>query len=478
MALDGTGRGPAQRSWPLAYASEADLRASGRGHRRTMPRSRLAELVPARVDAVSILRGQEASRIAELIPLRYSRMLVSPFTFYRGAAAVMAADLAAGPRTDLLVQLCGDAHLDNFGLFASPERRLMFDLNDFDETYPGPFEWDVKRLVASLEIAMQQAGHGPADRKGVVLAAAAAYRERMHHYAGRTGLEVFYSHIDADALLAERPAEATDKEYAATSRAVARARSRDTRQAVRKLTTTVDGRLRFAHEPPVLVPVAYLLPDADQQELMTWIASLLEAYARTLPPDRRRLLQQYHLVEVARRVVGVGSVGTAAWVVLLTGANDADPLVLQAKEAQESVLAPYLAGSWADQVIEHQGQRVVEGQRLMQAFGDPMLGWKEAVTPSGTRRDYYLRQFRDWKGSFDSQRMTLRQLGSYARACGLTLARAHARSGDRMSIAAYLGHRDSFDRAMLAFARDYATKNAADYALLRAAADRREISLV
>jgi uncharacterized protein (DUF2252 family) len=290
-------------------------------------------------------------------------------------------------------------------------------------------------------------------------------------------LEVFYSHIDVDALLAERPAQASKKEYAATNRAVERARSRDTLQAVRKLTTTVDGRLRFVHDPPILVPIDQLLPHADQQELMSWIGTLLASYAQTLAPERRRLLQQYHLAEVARRVVGVGSVGTAAWVALLLGANDTDPLVLQAKEAQESVLAPHLP--WQDgsgQAIEHQGQRVVEGQRLMQAFGDPMLGWKEAVTPSGTRRDYYLRQFRDWKGSFDSQRMTLRQLGLYARACGQTLARAHARSGDRRSIAAYLGHSDSFDRAMVAFARDYATKNAADYAALRAAADRGEIT--
>ncbi len=474
------GRGPSARDWPLAYASEAEQRAYGREQRGLVPRSRLAELVPSEADAVSILRGQEANRIAELIPLRYSRMLVSPFTFYRGAAAVMAADLAAGPRSDLTVQLCGDAHLDNFGLFASPERRLMFDLNDFDETFPGPFEWDVKRLVASFDIAMRQASWGASDRADVVRTAAAAYRERMHYYAGRTGLEVFYSHIDAEALLAEQPAKATAKEYAVTSRAVTKARGRDTRQAVRKLTTTVDGRLRFRHEPPVLVPISHLLPDADQQQVMSWIASLLAQYARTLSPDRRRLLQQYHLVEVARRVVGVGSVGTAAWVALLIGANDADPLVLQAKEAQESVLAPYLSEPslpGAGRPIEHQGQRVVEGQRLMQAFGDPMLGWKEAISPSGNRRDYYLRQFRDWKGSFDSQAMTLRQLGVYAEACGRTLARAHARSGDRAAIAAYLGRGDAFDRAMLAFAEAYADKNAVDYASLQASADRGEITV-
>ncbi len=471
--VDWTQRGPLVDKWPIAYASEADQRAYGRETRRRVSRRSLAELVPGEQDAVSVLRGQEANRIAELIPLRYARMLVSPFTFYRGAAAVMAADLGGGPRSDLFVQLCGDAHLDNFGLFASPERRLMFDLNDFDETYPGPFEWDVKRLAASFDIAMRQAGFGPAEREPVVLAAASAYRRRMRRYAGRTSREVFYSHIDIDAVLASRPEGATKEEFAAASKTVAKARSRDTMQAVRKLTETVDGRPRFVSQPPVLVPLAELMPTADQNELMVWIAMLLAGYAQTLSADRRRLLQQYHLVEVARRVVGVGSVGTAAWVVLLTGANDADAVILQAKEAQESVLAPYLAGPR----ISHQGQRVVEGQRLMQAFGDPMLGWREAVTLGGTRRDYYLRQFRDWKGSFDSQEMTVRQLTFYARACGQTLARAHARSGDRMAIAAYLGGGDAFDRAMLAFATAYADKNEADYAALRAAVDSGAIAV-
>ena len=471
--VDWTQRGPLVRTWPIAYASEADQREFGRRNRKTVPRRRMAELTVAEADAVAILRAQEANRIAELVPLRYTRMLASPFTFYRGAAAVMAADLGGGPRTELFVQLCGDAHLDNFGLFASPERRLMFDLNDFDETYPGPFEWDVKRLAASFDIAMRNAGFTAADRESVVLTGAASYRSAMRRYARRTSLAVFYSHIDVDALLADRPAGATEQEYAAPGRAVEKARSRDTLQAVRKLTTTVDGRLRFASQPPILVPVAELVPKADQDALMRWIASLLAQYARTLAVDRRRLLQQYHLVEVARRVVGVGSVGTAAWVALLMGANDADPLILQAKEAQESVLAPYLP----EQRIAHQGQRVVEGQRLMQAFGDPMLGWKEAVTLSGARRDYYLRQFRDWKGSFDSQTMTVRQLRFYAQVCGQTLARAHARSGDRMAIAAYLGSGDVFDRAILDFAGAYADKNEVDYARLRAAADRGEVTL-
>jgi uncharacterized protein (DUF2252 family) len=466
-------RSPAIRRWPIAYASAEDQRAHGRSERARVGRRSHAELAQITVGAVRILRGQEANRIADLIPLRYARMLVSPFTFFRGAAAVMAADLAAGPRTDLVVQLCGDAHLDNFGLFASPERRLLFDLTDFDETYPGPFEWDVKRLAASFEVALRTAGHDSADRAMIVARVCRTYREQMRRFATMTSLEVWYTHLDVDALLAGRSAGASKQDQAVTSKVLARARKRDHLQAVRKLTTTLDGVPRFVSQPPVLVPISELLPPADQEQTMTWIATRVAQYARTLPPDRRRLLQQYHLIEVARRVVGVGSVGTAAWVALFVGADPADAIVLQAKEAQESVLAPYLPGTR----ITHEGRRVVEGQRLMQAFGDPMLGWKEAVSPRGKRRDYYLRQFRDWKGSFDSQTMNLRQLGFYADACGATLAKAHARSGDRLAIAAYLGKGNAFDRAIGRFARTYADKNEADFALLRGAADRGEITV-
>jgi uncharacterized protein (DUF2252 family) len=464
-------RSPAIRGWPIAYASAEDQRAFGRAERTRVSRRSHAELASASVDAVRILRGQEANRIAELIPLRYARMLASPFAFFRGAAAVMAADLAVGPRTDLVVQLCGDAHLDNFGLFASPERRLVFDLNDFDETYPGPFEWDVKRLAASFEVALRTAGHDPSDRAAIVARVCRAYRGKMRRFSAMTSLEVWYTYIDVDALLASRPAGASKKDFSATSKVLAKARRRDHVQAVRKLTRTVDGVPRFVSQPPILVPISELLPPAAQEQTMAWIASLVAQYAKTLPPDRRRLLQQYHLVEVARRVVGVGSVGTAAWVALFVGADPRDAIVLQAKEAQESVLAAYLPGTR----ITHEGRRVVEGQRLMQGYGDPMLGWKEAVSISGNRRDYYLRQFRDWKGSFDSQTMSLSQLGFYAAACGATLAKAHARSGDRLAIAAYLGRGDAFDRAIGRFATVYADKNEADFALLRAAADRGEI---
>jgi uncharacterized protein (DUF2252 family) len=466
-------RSPMIRRWPIAYASAEDQQSFGRSERVRVGRRSNAELAPATVDAVRILRGQEANRIADLIPLRYARMLASPFTFFRGAAAVMAADLAGGPRTDLVVQLCGDAHLDNFGLFASPERRLVFDLNDFDETYPGPFEWDVKRLAASFDVAMRTAGHEAADRATIVARVCRTYREAIRRLSTMTSLEVWYAHLDVDTLFANRPAGASKKDVAVTSKVLAKARSRDHLQAIRKLTTTVDGIPRFVSQPPILVPISELLPPADQEQTMAWIATLVAQYARTLPPDRRRLLQQYHLIEVARRVVGVGSVGTAAWVALFVGADPGDAIVLQAKEAQESVLAPYLPGTR----ITHEGRRVVEGQRLMQAYGDPMLGWKEAVSPSGNRRDYYLRQFRDWKGSFDSQTMSLRQLGFYADACGATLAKAHARSGDRLAIAAYLGKGDTFDQAISRFATAYADKNEADFALLRDAADRGEIAV-
>ncbi len=471
--MEWAGRGPMVRKWPIAYASAEEQRTFGRAERARVGRRRHAELAPATVDAVRILRGQEANRIAGLIPLRYARMLASPFTFFRGAAAVMAADLAAGPRTDLVVQLCGDAHLDNFGLFASPERRLVFDLNDFDETYPGPFEWDVKRLAASFEIAMRTAGHPASDRSSIVARVSRAYRQEMRRFTTMTSLEVWYTHIDVDTLLAELPAGASKKDSSATNKVLAKARRRDHLQAVRKLTTTVDGRPRFLSQPPILVPIRELLPAQGQDETMAWVATLVAQYATTLPPDRRRLLQQYHLVEVARRVVGVGSVGTDAWVGLFLGADDSDAIVLQAKEAQQSVLAPYLPGLR----VTHEGRRVVEGQRLMQAFGDPMLGWKEAVSLSGNRRDYYLRQFRDWKGSFDSQTMSLLKLGYYAETCGATLARAHARSGDRLAIAAYLGDGDAFDRAIGRFAISYADKNETDFAALRAAADRGEITV-
>jgi hypothetical protein len=466
-AVDWAGRDPRAQTWPVAYASRDDLFRFGRGNRQRVPRSAQAVLEPV-ADAVRLIRDQEATRIADLLPLRYERMLTSPFAFYRGSAVVMAADLAAGPRTDLVVQLCGDAHLSNFGLFASPERRLVFDLNDFDETYPGPFEWDVKRLAVSLEVAGRENGFSPRQRRALVLRGAASYRKAMLRFADLPSLAVWYAHLEVEKRLPLVTGMLTRAEYDEAAAVLARARRRDSQQAVKKLTRVVDGEIRLAHEPPLLVPITELMPRRDRDELMAWIAGLLGLYAETLSPDRRRLLQQYHLTDVGRRVVGVGSVGTAAWVALMTGADGTDPLVLQAKEAQPSVLEPWLERG----LYEHQGERVVEGQRLLQAFGDVLLGWKSVDLPDGGTQEYYLRQFRDWKGSFETATMTPSGFGVYASMCGWTLARAHARSGDRVAIAAYLGRGDAFDRAIAAHAAAYADKNAADFGALGAAADR------
>ena len=394
-------------------------------------------------------------------------MLVSPFTFYRGAAALMAADLGHAPHSGLMVQLCGDAHLSNFGLLASPERQLVFDLNDFDETHPGPFEWDVKRLAASFELASRENGLSDAQRRALNTRVGRAYRESMAKFAAATTAEVWYAHLAMTGQLVDRLAKRPDAKDLKMARKVAdKARRRDSRQAVRKMIRIVDGHAEWIADPPFLVPLADLVPERDQASLLNGMAELLESYAETVSPDIAHLLRNYRLVGMARRVVGVGSVGTSAWVVMLVGADENDVLVLQAKEAVTSVLAPYVPGF----EFAHQGKRVVEGQRLMQAYGDIMLGWK-STSVSGFPRDYYVRQFRDWKGSFEPLDLDVDQLGIYADACGWTLARAHARSGDRTAIAAYLGTACTFDEAVADFAAAYADKTEADYERVRAAAD-------
>ncbi|HWS57277.1 MAG TPA: DUF2252 domain-containing protein [Actinotalea sp.] len=400
--------------------------------------------------------------MSELVPIRYGRMLASPFAFYRGAAAIMAADLASMPTSGLRVQACGDAHLSNFGLFASPERKLVFDINDFDETAPGPWEWDVKRLAASLAIAGRNNGFTDSERRGVVVAAAAGYREAMAEFAGMGNLAVWYARADVEGGLA-RVRGALGKRDAAQSEKVAtKAMSKDSAQALARLTQVVDGRRRIISDPPLVVPVEELMEPEQAATHEEWMHETLRAYRRTLPEDRRYLLDQYRYVHMARKVVGVGSVGTRAWIILLTGRDDADPLLLQAKEAQVSVLEPYAGPSEYDQ----HGQRVVEGQRLMQASSDIFLGWIRPVGLDGAQRDFYFRQLRDWKGSWDPTLMSPALMAFYGARCAWTLARAHARSGDRIAIAAYLGTTDAVDNAVADFAEAYADQNERDHAAL------------
>jgi uncharacterized protein (DUF2252 family) len=452
-----------ETTWPYALPSTEDQVAEGRAARKRLPRQALAELVASPTDPVTILTAQDATRIPELVPVRYERMLVSPFTFYRGAAALMAADLGQAPHTGLMVQLCGDAHLSNFGLFASPERRLVFDLNDFDETHPGPFEWDVQRLATSFELAGRENGLDAAARRRITARVGEFYRTSMTRFAAATATEVWYAHLEMSTRLLERIALRPGKrDLAQAQKVTEKAKRRDSRQAVRKLIRIVDGHAEWIADPPFLVPLADLAPHRDQESLLHGMAELLESYAKTVTPEIRQLLRRYRLVGMARRVVGVGSVGTSAWVVLLVGAEEDDFLVLQAKEATQSVLAPFVPGH----EFTHQGRRVVEGQRLMQAYGDILLGWKSAAV-SGYPRDYYVRQFRDWKGSFEPAQLNADQLETYADACSWTLARAHARSGDRVAISADLGQNSRFDQAVADYATAYADKTENDYERVR-----------
>ncbi|WAX79508.1 DUF2252 domain-containing protein [Streptomyces sp. KMM 9044] len=438
--------------------------ARGKAARVDAPRSSHAEFMPPpkRPDPVEIIEKQSATRVPELVPIRYGRMSEAPFRFYRGAAAIMAADLAEAPRTGLRVQCCGDAHMLNFRLLASPERRLMFDINDFDETLPGPWEWDVKRLSASLVIAGRANGFGSKERVSVVRETVRSYRERMRSYAGLGNLDVWYSHFDADELQEQFAPVLSAEQRDRWERTRERARAHDTLQVFDKLTHVIDGRRQIASDPPLLVRLQDLLPDAERGRLEQEISRLIERYGRTLQPDRRFLLESYRLAGIARKVVGVGSVGTRCWIILLLGKDDEDPLFLQAKEAEESVLAPYVGGS----AFSTQGERVVVGQRLMQATSDIFLGWERVQGIDGKRRDFYVRQLRDWKGIAVAESMSPKRMGLFGRLCGATLARAHARSGDRIAIAAYLGGGDVFDRALATFAELYADQNEKDHQAL------------
>ncbi|MFF3417097.1 DUF2252 domain-containing protein [Streptomyces sp. NPDC002698] len=446
------------------HATPAERAALGKEARRRCPRSKHAVYRPGpkRPDPLAILEEQSAARVRELVPIRYSRMTESPFRFYRGAAAIMASDLAGGPVSGIDAQLCGDAHLLNFRLLASPERKLMFDINDFDETLPGPWEWDVKRLSASFVIAARANGFDDAERARIVSGTVRSYREAMRRFAGMGNLDVWYAKIDAERLKDLTTDRLRGSGRKKLDHALAKARSRDTVQVFDKLTRQVDGRPRIAPDPPLLVPIADLLPDAERTTLERQFRGLIERYGITLPSDRRALLDDYQLADVARKVVGVGSVGTRCWIVLLLGRDGRDPLFLQAKEADTSVLADHVGASQ----YRNQGERVVAGQRLMQAASDMFLGWERVDGIDGKRRDFYVRQLRDWKGIAMPETMSPLQLETFGGVCGLTLARAHARSGDRIAIASYLGGKDSFDRALVTFAEAYADQNERDHQAL------------
>ncbi len=443
----------------------AERAAAGKAARTEAPRSSHAHWSPekGREDPVVQLERQAESRVPELVPIRYGRMARSAFAFFRGAAAIMAADLAPTPVSGMRVQLCGDAHLSNFGGFASPEREMLFDINDFDETLPGPWEWDVKRLAASLCIAGRDLGLEHIHCREVVVWAIRAYREAMRDFADKTNLQVWYARLEAEDILAlAGELGATGKRLKALERNIAKARAKDSERAVSKLTEVVDGELRFISEPPLIVPLHELLADVPRQEFESRMADLLDGYRASLAEDRRRLLDTYRFQGIARKVVGVGSVGTRAWVVLMVGRDEQDPLVLQCKEAQPSVLEPYAGPS----DYANSGQRVVEGQRLMQAASDIFLGWLPAVGLDDQARDFYVRQLWDGKLSVDIESMDFGQLRNYGRLCGWTLARAHARSGDRIAIAGYLGKSGVFEEALADFSAAYADQNELDHKAL------------
>src|SRR5450631_953541 len=465
--------GPNGRRRPakVEHPSRQERAGVGKAARVRAPLDSQAEFVTAdRGDPVELLESQAVSRVPELVPIRYGRMIASPFAFYRGAALIMATDLAKTPSSGLEVQLCGDAHMSNFGIYASPERQLVFDINDFDETHPGPFEWDVKRLAASLAVAGRDNGFSAKKRRTIVLAAAAGYRQSMIEFAGQGNLAVWYSHANMDDVLSEIGDQLDAKRKARTQAALDKANNRDSLQALAKLTTMVDGRARILSQPPLLVPVEELWGEEQATATYERLGSLIRSYRRTLQWDRRHLMEEFKMVQLARKVVGVGSVGTRAWILLFEGLDGGDPLFLQAKEAQASVLSGFVKTSG----YKNQGERVVNGQHLMQASSDIFLGWQRTPGPDGIERDFYVRQLRDGKGSVVVEEMLPDAMGFYGRICGQALARAHARSGDRVTIAAYLGKSDRFDNAIADFAKTYAEQNAADHAeLARAGEDRK-----
>jgi uncharacterized protein (DUF2252 family) len=459
----------AESTGRVEHLTLVERAARGKAARAAVPRSEHGAWQPSadRPDPVDLLEEQAGTRVPELVPIRYGRMLVSPFTFYRGAAYLMASDLSKTPNTGQVVQLCGDAHLSNFGVFAAPDRRLVFSINDFDETLPGPFEWDVKRLVTSFEVAGRDRGFDTRQRTAANLAAVRSYREAMRDMAQMKTLDLWYTRLDVDDIAAQVQEQMNRSQQKRFTRNVAKARAKDSIKAFDKLVRIVDGQPRLVGDPPLIVPISDLLPEHESDDVQRAMHGLLRSYRRTLQGDHRHLMERFRYVDAARKVVGVGSVGTRAWIVLMLGKDDRDPLFLQAKEAQASVLEPFLGKS----KHANHGQRVVAGQRLMQAASDVMLGWIRSDGVDGVSRDFYVRQLWDGKGSALVDVMEPSVLTLYARLCGWTLARAHARSGDAAAIASYLGSNDRFDQAVAGFAARYADQNEGDYAALRTAVD-------
>jgi uncharacterized protein (DUF2252 family) len=472
MGADAVGQGrlskrnPSVRENGRARPSSDERVKQGKSARRATPRSshaRHERPVDSR-HPIELLEEQATTRVPELVPIRYGRMLVSPFAYFRGAALPMTADLAAAPTSGLKVQICGDAHLSNFGIFGSPERHLVFDVNDFDETAPGPWEWDVKRLATSLEVAGRDDDFSSEEREGIVRGAVRSYRTSMREFARMSMLDVWYAHLDVEKLLPRFQGLLDPKKTPSVWRAITKARAHDSHQAFDKLARTVGDEPRIVSDPPLIVPIEEFGVDIHSPAGGEWLQSIIGSYSRSLQPDLRHLLDQHRIVHLARKVVGVGSVGTDAWIVLLLDHTHREPLFLQVKQAEASVVERFTSKC----LQANYGQRVVYGQRMMQAAGDIFLGW-ERDTRDGQVRDYYIRQLRDWKGSADISGMTPAGMSLWGRMCGWTLARAHARTGDRVAIASYLGGSDVFERALVLYARSYADQNEQDYAALQEA---------
>ena len=450
----------------------AERAAAGRAVRTRVPRSTVANfsLAADRPDPIDLLLEQAVTRVPDLIPIRHSRMAASPFAFFRGAALPMAADLASMPNSGLRVQLCGDAHLLNFGIFGTPERRLVFDINDFDETSPGPFEWDVLRLTASLVLASRERGDAPAYTNTLVLSTVAAYRESMASFAKMSNLDVWYSLFDVDQLFNELGGSGGAHAGTFDERSMRKVRRRDSVMAAERTTETVGGELRFVSNPPLQVPDSTII-DSLYSYSLGQVHTNAELYRRSLSPERRYLFDDYRIVDGARRVVGVGSVGTRCYILLLLGRDSKDPLILQVKESQASVLERF-AGKGA---FNNHGERVVVGQKLTQSASDLFLGWTTMMLPDAGHRYFYLRQFRDWKASIDYTQLNEEGFLYYSRLCAWALAKAHARSGDQIAISAYLGNGTAFDKAVLEFSLTYADQTLIDHqSLVDAIASGRE----
>jgi uncharacterized protein (DUF2252 family) len=454
------------------HLTVAERVARGRATRAEIRRVSHAawEPSPHRPDPVELLQEQAADRVPELVPIRYGRMLASPLDFYRGGAYLMASDLAGMARTGLHVQLCGDAHLSNFGYYAAPDRRLVFDINDFDETLPGPFEWDLKRLAASFAVAGRSRGFKLPARRLIDERVGRAYRQAMAAFASMREMEVWYTRTDVEPIFDRFRSEVSSKALERAEKNVERARTKDHLRAFAKLTEVVDGEPRLVSDPPLIVRLADLAADERTTETPR---AVIAAYRQSIDENRRRLFDRFRFVDAARKAVGVGSVGTRSWIALFLGRDNNDPLVLQLKEAQASVLEPSLGKS----EFSNHGHRVVAGQRLMQATSDPMLGWIRVEDLEGLERDFYVRQLWDAKGSALVDLMEPKTMEAYAEICASTLARAHARSGDAVAISSYLGTSDTFDRALNAFAELYADQNEQDYATLKTAADTGRIEV-